>query len=73
MIHPLQNAERMRGDRIRNNGAQIKALAPCTITTRMFNERSTATSVRMFAKFSSVTIAPSTLNTKTFSRKRGMY
>src|SRR5213596_565807 len=39
----------------------------------MFNERRTATSSRMLAKFSSVTIAPSRLRTKVFSRKRGIY
>src|ERR1041384_822922 len=39
----------------------------------MFNERSTATSSRMLAKFSSVTIAPSTLMMNVFSRNRGMY
>ena len=39
----------------------ICAAAPWTSTTRMFSERSTATSSRMLAKFSSVTIAPSTL------------
>ena len=39
----------------------------------MFSERSTATSSRMLAKFSSVTIAPSMLMTNVFSRNRGMY
>src|SRR5437867_2195385 len=43
------------------------------MTTRMFSERSTATSRRMFAKFSSVTTAPSMLTMKVFSRNRGMY
>src|ERR1043166_2698727 len=39
----------------------------------MLSERSTATSSRMFAKFSSVTIAPSTPMMKVFSRNCGMY
>ena len=39
----------------------------------MLRERNTATSSRMLAKFSLVTMAPSTLMTKIFSRKRGMY
>src|SRR5689334_2641793 len=39
----------------------------------MFSDRSTATSRRRLGKFSSVTMAPSMLMTKTLSRKRGMY
>src|ERR1035438_10524582 len=44
--------------------ALICADAPWTSTTRMLRERSTAISTRMLAKFSSVTIAPSTLSMK---------
>jgi hypothetical protein len=43
------------------------------MTTRMFNERNTATSSSRLAKFSSVTIAPSMLRTNAFSRNLGMY
>ena len=53
--------------------ALIWADAPCTSTTRMFSERNTATSSSNMAKFSSVTIAPSTARTKVFSRNCGMY
>src|SRR6266702_3788820 len=53
--------------------ALIWAEAPCTNTTRILSERKTATSNRMFAKFSSVTIAPSTPRMKVFSRNCGMY
>src|SRR5258705_8832020 len=53
--------------------ALICAAAPWAITTRMFSERSTATSRRIFAKFSSVTTAPSMLTMKIFSRNRGIY
>src|SRR6266404_1248896 len=53
--------------------ALICAAAPWTRTTRMLSERNTATSSRMLAKFSSVTIPPSTLMTKIFSRNCGMY
>ena len=58
---------------VRGPALSICAAAPCTSTTRMLNERSTATSRRMLAKFSLVTIAPSMLMTKIFSRKRGIY
>ncbi len=51
----------------------ICAAAPCTSSTLMLSERSTATSSRMLAKFSLVTIAPSMLMTNIFSRKRGIY
>ena len=51
----------------------ICADAPWTSTTRMFNDRSTATSSRSVAKFSSVTIAPSIARTNVFSRNCGMY
>jgi len=53
--------------------ALICAAAPWTRTTRMLSERKTATSSRMLAKFSSVTIPPSTLMTNIFSRNCGMY
>ena len=53
--------------------ALICAEAPWTSTTRMLSERSTAMSTRMLAKFSSVTIAPSTLMMNVFSRNWGMY
>ena len=53
--------------------ALICAEAPWTSATRMFNERRTAMSSRILAKFSSVTMAPSMLTMKIFSRKRGMY
>src|SRR5881296_987512 len=43
------------------------------MTTRILSERRTFTSRRMLAKFSSVTIAPSMLMIKVFSRKLGMY
>ncbi len=53
--------------------ARICAEAPWTSTTRMLKERSTAMSTRMLAKFSPVTMAPSTLMMNVFSRNWGMY
>ena len=53
--------------------APIWADAPWTSTTRMFSERSTAMSTSRLAKFSLVTMAPSTLMMNVFSRNCGMY
>src|ERR1035441_8747868 len=47
--------------------------APWTSTTRMLRERNTAISTRMLAKFSSVTIAPSTLCLSVRWGNCGMY
>jgi hypothetical protein len=51
--------------------AWICAEAPCTSTVRTLSERSTATSSRMFPKFSSPTTAPSAATTNVFSRNWG--
>jgi len=53
--------------------ALICAATPCASTTRMLRERNTATSKRMFGKFSSVTMSPSAAITKVFSRNCGTY
>ena len=53
--------------------AAIWLAAPCTSATRIFSERRTAKSSRRFEKFSSLTIAPSTLTTKILSRNFGIY
>ena len=53
--------------------ASICSAAPCTITTRMLNERKRATSRRMLAKFSSVTMPASTAIMNVFSRNWGIY
>ena len=53
--------------------AAICCAAPCTSTTRMLRDRSTAMSSRRLAKFTCVTTAPSAAMTNVLSRKRGMY
>ena len=53
--------------------ALIWSDAPWTSTVRMLSDRSTATSIRMLTKFSSVTTAPSTATTNVFSRNWGTY
>jgi len=53
--------------------ALICSAAPCTSTTRMLKERNTATSRRMLAKFSSVTMPASTAMMNVFSRNCGTY
>ena len=46
--------------------------APCTMTSRMLSERSTARSSMILGKLSSAMMAPSRAITKVFSRKPGM-
>ena len=52
---------------------RICSAAPCTSTTRMFSDQSSATSSSSVAKLSSVTMPPSIARMNVFSRNCGMY